>query len=137
MSSRLDCLFAAKLEKIFVLLCRWSESCERLPRGTRARASFSGISTWPAGKYYRLSHRVCRVLSFFSSRRNWDSPNPSLAGECVPSPFGSGGGGGGYTRLGERGWWSLNSDEGTYSVVLCIYMYGTVHAPLLSSSHLS
>jgi hypothetical protein len=24
------------------------------------------------------------VLSFFSSRRNWDSPNPSPAGECAP-----------------------------------------------------
>jgi len=31
-------------------------------------------------------HRVGRVLSFFSSRRNWDSPNPSVAGECGP-PF--------------------------------------------------
>ncbi len=29
-------------------------------------------------------HRVCRVLSSFSSRRYWDSPNPSLAGECAP-----------------------------------------------------
>jgi hypothetical protein len=25
-------------------------------------------------------HSVCRVLSFFSSRRNWVSPNPSPAG---------------------------------------------------------
>jgi hypothetical protein len=31
------------------------------------------------------------VLSFFSSRWNWDSPNPSPAGECDPPPFGSGG----------------------------------------------
>jgi hypothetical protein len=29
-------------------------------------------------------HRVGRVISFFSSRRNWDSPNPSPAGECAP-----------------------------------------------------
>ena len=29
-------------------------------------------------------HRVGRVLSFFSSRRNWDSLNPSPAGECAP-----------------------------------------------------
>jgi hypothetical protein len=34
---------------------------------------------------------------FFSSRRNWDSPNPSPAGECP------------------------NSDERTYTVVLYIY----------------
>ncbi len=31
-----------------------------------------------------VKHRAGRVLSFFSSRRNWDSPNPSSAGECVP-----------------------------------------------------
>ncbi len=26
------------------------------------------------------------MLSFFSSRRNWDSPSPSPAGECAPPP---------------------------------------------------
>ncbi len=31
-----------------------------------------------------LDHR--EVLSFISSRRNWDSPNPSAAGECAPPP---------------------------------------------------
>jgi hypothetical protein len=36
----------------------------------------------------------------FSSRRNWDSPNPSPAGACAPPPFGSGGRG---TLAGERG----------------------------------
>jgi hypothetical protein len=30
---------------------------------------------------------VDTVPSFFSSRRNWDSPNPSPAGECAPSPY--------------------------------------------------
>jgi hypothetical protein len=44
-------------------------------------------------------HRVDRVLSFFSSRRNWDSPIPSPAGECPPS-FGSGWGGGGTLACG-------------------------------------
>jgi hypothetical protein len=38
-----------------------------------------------------LSQRVGRVLSFFSSRRNWDSPNPSPAGECAPPPVLGGG----------------------------------------------
>ncbi len=33
-----------------------------------------------------LAHRVGRVLSFFSSRRNRDCPNPSPAGECAPLP---------------------------------------------------
>ncbi len=31
------------------------------------------------------------MLSFFSSRWNWDSPNPSPARDCAPRPFGSGG----------------------------------------------
>jgi hypothetical protein len=38
------------------------------------------------------NHRVGRVLSFFSSRPNCDFPTPSPAGECIPSPFGFGGG---------------------------------------------
>jgi hypothetical protein len=58
------------------------------------------------------------VLSFFSSRRNWASPNPSPAGEWALSPrfWGKG-----HTRWRERGWESPNSDEGTYTVVLFIY----------------
>jgi hypothetical protein len=36
------------------------------------------------------SHRIGRVLSFFSSRRNWDSTNPQPQAN-VPHPFGSGG----------------------------------------------
>ncbi len=61
------------------------------------------------------------MLGFFYSRRNWDSPIPLPPGESDPLPFGSGGGG--HTRLRERGWWSPNSDEGTYIVVLYLYMY--------------
>ncbi len=57
----------------------------------------------------------------FSSRRNWDSPNPSPAGECAPPPSGSGGEG--HTRWRERGWESPNSNEGTNTVVLFIYTY--------------
>ncbi len=35
----------------------------------------------------RYKHRVGRVIiSFFSSRRNWDSPDPSPAGECASPP---------------------------------------------------
>ncbi len=30
-----------------------------------------------------ICHREGRVLSFFSSRRNWDSPTPLAAGECA------------------------------------------------------
>jgi hypothetical protein len=59
------------------------------------------------------------VLSIFSSRRNWDSPNPSPAGECAPPLVR----GEGHTRWRERGWASPNSNEGTNTVVLFIYMY--------------
>ncbi len=71
-----------------------------------------------------FSHRVGRVLSLFSSRRNWDSPNPSPAGECAPLPPGSRGVG--HTRWREKGWESPNSDEGTYTVVLFIYTYSVL-----------
>jgi hypothetical protein len=61
------------------------------------------------------NHRVCRVLRFFSSRRNWNSPTPLAAGVCAPPPpFGPGGG---HTSLRERGLGSPNSDEGTYTLV--------------------
>jgi hypothetical protein len=73
-----------------------------------------------------MSHRVDRVLSFFSSRRNWDSPNPSPTGECrMCPPSGFWGRGNSLARegLGPGSWESPNSDEGTYTVVLFIYMY--------------
>ncbi len=41
--------------------------------------------------YKAVTHRVGRVLSFFSSRQNWVSPNPSPASKCAPLPFGPGG----------------------------------------------
>ncbi len=63
------------------------------------------------------------MLSFFSSRRNWDSPTPLAAGECAPHPLVRGGG---HTCLLERGWWSPNSDEGIYTVVIYIYEYFVV-----------
>ncbi len=44
------------------------------------------------------AHRVGTVLSFFSSRRYWDSPNPTPAGECG-CPWSGGRG----TLAGERG----------------------------------
>ncbi len=48
-------------------------------------------------------HRVDRVLSFFSSRRNWDYTTPSPAGDRSPPLVG----GGGYTHAcgwGVTGW---------------------------------
>jgi hypothetical protein len=53
-------------------------------------------SGWPeGGGGDGGTHRVGRVLSFFSCRRNWDTP----AGECAPSPPLVGGRG---TLSGER-----------------------------------
>ncbi len=46
------------------------------------------------------SHRVDKVLGFFSSRLNWGPPPRSPAGECV-SPFWFRRG---HTRLRKRGW---------------------------------
>jgi hypothetical protein len=43
-----------------------------------------------------------RVQSILSSRPNWDSPTPLHASECVPPPFGSGGG----SLAGGKGWGS-------------------------------
>ncbi len=68
-------------------------------------------------------HRVGRVLkkrSFFSSRRNWDSPNP-LTRRRVSPPPGSGGRG---SLTGERGivWVPIP----TYTVVLFIYSVRTL-----------
>jgi hypothetical protein len=47
---------------------------------------------------YKAQSRQSAKL--FSSRRNWDSPNPSPAGECAPPPLWFRGEG---TLAGERG----------------------------------
>jgi hypothetical protein len=57
--------------------------------------------------YLDQRHRVDRVLGFFSSRLNQDSPIPSPAGVSVlPPPAGSGG------DTLARGTGGPNSDEG-------------------------
>ncbi len=66
-----------------------------------------------------------KVLSFFSSRWNWDSPTPSLAEECALPPLVPGGGahslgrGGGGVPIQTRGHLRVM----TYTVVLYLYMY--------------
>jgi hypothetical protein len=47
---------------------------------------------------YYSEHKIGRVLSFFFSRQNWDSPTPSPAGECAPPPWS---GGGAHSLAGE------------------------------------
>jgi hypothetical protein len=50
-----------------------------------------------------------------SPRRNWDSPNPSLASECaLPTERG------GHTRQGVRGWGSPNYDDWRSYLALCL-----------------
>jgi hypothetical protein len=72
-----------------------------------------------------FSHRVGRVLSLFSSRWNWDSPNPSPAGECAPPP--PPGSGVWDTFAGERKVGRVtNSDVGIYTVALFRYTYSVL-----------
>jgi hypothetical protein len=68
-----------------------------------------------------VNHRVGRVLSFFSSRWSWDSPNPSPAGECAPPSIR----GGGAHSLAREGLRESQFQWGDilYTVVLCLYMY--------------
>ncbi len=74
-------------------------------------------------KYVRI-HRVDRVLRFFSSRRNGDSPTPSPPGDCAP-PFGSREGGGATLACGNGG--SPNYNEETYCTLwYSIYLYFVV-----------
>ncbi len=103
-------------------LSLWSAYCPEIFSGQfSCQPTPDWFIPWPL---YRLDHRVGRVLSFFSSRRNWDSPNHSAAGDCAPTPLWFWGEG--NTRWRERGWESPNCDEGTYTVVLCKYMYFVV-----------
>ncbi len=55
-----------------------------------------------------------------SPRRNWDSPNPSLASECALPPES-----GGHIWLRVRGWGSLNSDDWRKSLALCLLCDGS------------
>jgi hypothetical protein len=56
--------------------------------------------SWEAGGH---KVHIYRVQQCMSPRRNWDSPTPSLASECAPSPGTKGGGGGGPHAAGGGG----------------------------------
>jgi hypothetical protein len=74
----------------------------------------------------KSKHRVGRVQSFFSSRRNWDSPTSLPAGECAPPPPPLWFRGIAQSTLacGRGGEGVPNSDEGTYTVDCgTLYMY--------------
>jgi hypothetical protein len=79
-------------------------------------------------------YRIGRVLSFFSSRQNWESPNPSPAGECSP---GSGGRG---TLAGEKGGGRVPIPTRVhtlwYSTVYMCVLCGTVSVEAMKRRHL-
>jgi hypothetical protein len=72
--------------------------------GGRDKTTSLGSKSLPASRNLPttdgLCHRVGSLLSFFASRRNWDSPTPSAAGEFCPFHW-SGGGGGAHSLAGE------------------------------------
>jgi hypothetical protein len=72
---------------------------------------------------HSFDHSVGRVLSFFFSRGNWNSPTLLAAGQCAPQPFGTGGE---DTLLAGEGLGESNFDEGKYTVVLYIYIVITL-----------
>jgi hypothetical protein len=72
-----------------------------------------------------LVHRVDRVLRFFSSRRNLDSPTPSPAGECALPPLWFRAAGRGHTLLRERGGGSQFPTRGQtlwFSIYIPMYL---------------
>jgi hypothetical protein len=74
-----------------------------------------------------IYRRVDRVLGFFSSSPNWDSPTPSPVGECVPPPLWFRGWV--QTGLRERVWWGGGSQfrrGDRHCGTLGIYVHCTV-----------
>ncbi len=67
-----------------------------------------------------IDHRVGRGLSFFSSRRNWDSQPLTRGRVCPPIPPFLGGG---AHSLAREGLEESQCRRGTYTVVLFINMY--------------
>jgi hypothetical protein len=78
-------------------------------------------------------HSVGRVLSFFSSRRNWTSPTPHRRRVRPLPPLGLWREG--TLTIAREGWESPDSDEGTYTVVLFKYVYFVGQGEELKSGH--
>ncbi len=69
------------------------------------------LPPYQSGWDKRCSHKGLIYIEYHSvcvCRRNWDSPTPSPASECAPSPRTKGWG---HTRLRARGWGSSISDD--------------------------
>jgi hypothetical protein len=112
---------------------RWLNNNYKLSSLFDAGKSSSGL-WWPLEPWFNTvfvttGHRVDRVLSFFSSRQNWDSPTPSTAGECPSPPLWFGGG---HTRLRERKWGSLPIPTKGHTRWYSICILCAVGAPVAS-----
>ncbi len=88
----------------------------RAPRGSRTVNIVFTLQSSLHRRYQNeattiVSYPQSRVNKLFFSRRNWDSPTPSPAGECAPPPPMVLGGA--AHSLARRGWKNPNSDEGT------------------------
>ncbi len=82
--------FFGPIAYIHVTKLVWPRKVTLRSQCTRVR-SWYGVYSIPFLSFIAQS----KVQGFFSNRLNWDHPDPSTAGECVPPSFGSGGGGGG------------------------------------------
>jgi hypothetical protein len=70
----------------------------RVSREQKLTLHFSVVSA----SYLSQSTHIYRVPQCMSLRRNWDSPTPSFASECTPSPRNQrGGGSGAHSSAGE------------------------------------
>jgi hypothetical protein len=93
------------LQNSFTLIYANCDKLIRIPHSNRKYGRWKGDfsaqkPTFSAlkSRFFGAHHRVGRVLSFFSSRRNWDSPNPSPQASMTPPRYWGRG-----TFVGERG----------------------------------
>ncbi len=108
----------------FLGINKWDFRCSaaHVNKGIFISILFGCLLLW---FFQQSSHRVGRVLSFFSSRRNWDSSTLLTTGECAPPLLVPEGVHGGHTRLRERGvqesqFWRGDIHCGTlYTVYVC------------------
>jgi hypothetical protein len=79
-----------------------------LTSGSSSVFPFAPCRLYPS-EYMKHKVLIYRAPQCMSPRRNWDTPNPSPASECV-FPLDQRVEGG-HTRLRLKGWESLNSDD--------------------------
>jgi hypothetical protein len=129
-----------KILRFFCALRKYISANSIIGTSYKKRTVFRALPVFPSLCTYQPHTLLCndqlfmpqsidRVLSFFSGRRNWDSHNPSLKGQCAPAPpprfWGEG-----HTRWRERGLGESQFRRGDIhcAVVLFIYSYFVVHA---------